>query len=81
MDGETEGIIQVGELPVIRRRERAIFEDHSQALRSGREQAFNETLAFVIERNAEAGPYDDTRPWSEMVTFLTDRIRDNGATT
>lgn len=80
MDDETEGILQVGEIPVIRRRDRFFEPDHSQALRSGREKAFHEALAFVLQRAATTGPYDDTRPWSEMMTFLRDRIRDNGAT-
>jgi hypothetical protein len=80
MDGETEGILQVGEIPVIRRRDRIVFQDHSQAERSGAERAYQETLAHVLEQQAAAGPYDDTRPWSNMIIFLQDRIRTNGAT-
>jgi hypothetical protein len=81
MDGERDGVLQVGEVPVIRRRDRVIFETHSQAWRSGREDAYGEALAYVLERHAAAGPYDDTRSWSEMETFLRDRIKENGATT
>jgi hypothetical protein len=81
MDGETEGILQVGELAIVRRRERIVEADHAQAFRSGRGKAFDEMLAYALDRFRKAGPYDDTRPWTEMVTFLRDRIRDNGATT
>lgn len=80
MDGETEGILRIGEVPVIRRRDRPIPTDHSQAKRSGREAAFGEVLAFAIKRLGAVAPYEDTRPWSEMITFLQDRIRENGAT-
>jgi hypothetical protein len=80
MDGETEGILQVGELPVIRRRERVISGDHSQAFRSGAEKAYGEMLEYANAKLAAVPPYEDTRPWGEMILFLRDRIKDNGAT-
>jgi hypothetical protein len=78
MDDETDGILVVGEVPSIIRRQRINEENHDQAWRSGRESAFGETLAYVEQRFRAAGAYDDTRPWTEMTTFLQDRIRENG---
>jgi hypothetical protein len=80
MDDEREGILQIGELPVVRRRERIVFEDHAQAYRSGREDAFQAALVFVLQQHAATPAYEDTRPWSQMTTFLRDRIMENGAT-
>lgn len=81
MDGETEGILRVGEVPLLRRRDRITFEDHAQAYRSGRESAFGEMLAYVLAAEAQVPAYEDTRPWSNMARFLRDRIRDNGSAT
>jgi hypothetical protein len=82
MDDEREGILQVGELPVIRRRTSVQDVDISQALRSAREGELGAALAFVLERRAAIRPYEDYRPWDEMTLYLQDRIRENanGAT-
>lgn len=80
MDDERQGILRVGEVPVIRRRDRIVFEDHEQARRSGAEKALQESLAFALAGLAATPAYEDTRPWSEMITNLQDRIRENGAT-
>lgn len=82
MDDEREGILQVGELPVIRRRSSVQDVDISQALRSAREKELNAALAFVLEQRAAIGRYDDPRPWDHMTLYLQDRIRENanGAT-
>ncbi len=81
MDGERDGIVQVGEIPVIRRRDRFVEDGHSQAFRSGREAALGDMLEYATGRLASTGRYEDTRPWSEMIIFIRDRIRDNGAST
>lgn len=73
---ETEGILQVGEVPVIVRRDSRSLEDHNQAFRSGADGAYREVLAFVTDRLERAAPYTDTRPLSEMVIFLTDKIQE-----
>ena len=81
MDDETDGILRIGEVPVIRRRDRIVFNDHAQAIRSAREAAFGEVLAYVLKCHAATPKYEDTRPWMNLEIFLRDRIRDNGATT
>lgn len=71
---ETDGILLVGEISVVRRRDSPREENHDQAWRSGRESAFREVQAFVGDRLLHAGPFDDTRPLTELETFLIDRL-------
>lgn len=76
---ETEGILQVGEVSVIVRRDSPREADHSQAFRSGAERAYRDALLYVAERIEKAPPYTDTRALSDMIVFLTDRIQEVAA--
>lgn len=83
MDDERDGVLQVGEIPVVIRRDRSLETDYNQTYRSGRESAFRETLAYVEEQHSRTPAYENTLPWREMRVFLTDRIREcnpNGST-
>jgi hypothetical protein len=73
---ETEGILQVGEVPIIVRRDSRSVEDHTQAFRSGADGAYRKALSYVLERIASAPPYTDTRALTDMVVFLTDNIEE-----
>ena len=66
---------------MIRRRDRFVESEHSQAFRSGREAALRDMLEYANARLHGTAQYEDTRPWSEMIIFIQDRIRDNGAET
>lgn len=80
MDDEKAGILEVGEFPVIRRRDAQTEADHTEAMRSGRRTALQEVLAWTIEEHGRCGPYDDTRPWIRIRLQLADMIRsDDGA--
>lgn len=77
MEQETDGVLQVGEVPVIVRRASPVEADHSEARRGGRDSAFRETLAFIDRAEATAPPYTDTRPWAALRIFLNDQIQAN----
>jgi hypothetical protein len=74
MEGEYDGIMQVGEVPVIIRRDSAVAEDFSQAYRSGGEHAYRDALERTEELLRHAEPYTDTRSLIELKAFLIDRI-------
>ena len=82
MSQETDGIVQVGEVPVIIRRDSPSEVDFSQTERSAREGALKEMLAFVEETERTSPPYTDIRPYAIMRTWVLDRIQEtvNGAT-
>lgn len=73
---EAEGITQVGEVPVVTRRDSPVFADHEQAFRSGQEKALREVASYVSDAHRRAGQYDDTRPWVELRLFLNDKLRE-----
>jgi hypothetical protein len=76
---ETDGIAQVGEVPVVLRRMSEHEADHTEARKSARIEALREVGDFVQMRLDAAGPYDDVRPWVEMRIWIADRIRDAAA--
>jgi len=76
MERETEGILQVGEVPVVIRRDSAVEADHSQAVRSGRQSAFEDALRYVDLAQSSAPPFTDLRPYADLRTFLLDKIRE-----
>jgi hypothetical protein len=75
MAEETGGILQVGEVPVVRRRDPLVEIDHTEALRSGRREAYADAVDFAQGLLAQRGAYDDTRPLQQMLEYLADRIR------
>jgi hypothetical protein len=77
MDQETDGILQVGEVPVIVRRDSPREENHQEAHRSGRESALREMLVFINESEAAAPPFTDLRPYANLRTWVTDKMRAN----
>lgn len=72
---EADGILQVGEVPVVIRRDSSVEENHDQAYRSGAENAYRRTLVYVEDRIRMAGRYDDVRPLQDLVVWLTDSIQ------
>lgn len=59
---------------MVRRRDSPREENHDQAWRSGRESALREVQQYVGDRLKQAGPFDDTRPLTDLETFLLDRL-------
>lgn len=75
---ETTGVLRVGEVPVVIRRDSPVETDHAQAFRSGAEEAYKKTLAYVAAAEANTPPYTDMRPYADLSTFLLDRIQELG---
>jgi hypothetical protein len=73
---ETDGILAVGEVPVVSRRDPLVQQNHDEAFRSGQRKAFTIVLDEVVRSLGQAGPYDDTRTMQAMISFLTDRIKE-----
>lgn len=80
---ESDGIVQVGEVPVVIRRVSVVSEDFTQAQVSARDEALREVDLWVSERIERAPRFTDTRPLTELRTFLADKIREaaSGAST
>lgn len=72
---EYDGILRIGEVPVVIRRDRVVESDHAQAYRSGAVAALTDVAAYVTRCLAAAGPYDDTRSLLDLQMYLADRIR------
>jgi len=75
MGEETDGILRVGEVPVVSRRDVLVELDHKEALRAGRREAYEDAVVFAQGMLAQQGAYDDTRPLQQMIDYLADKIR------
>jgi hypothetical protein len=72
---ERDGILAVGAVTVIRRRDSEVEENYTEALRAGAVRAFQEASLQAQGLLASSPPYSDTRPIEEMITWLADKIR------
>ena len=72
---ETDGVLQVGDIPVVVRRDSPSATDHSQAWRSGAEKAYKDVLTYLDLAEESCPPYTDTRPYAELRAFCNDKIR------
>ena len=72
---ERDGIIAVGAVTVIRRRDSEIEENYSEALRAGAVNVLTEAIQVAEGLVASAGPYDDTTRVGELITWMQDKIR------
>lgn len=72
---EYDGVVAVGDITVIGRRNRIAEENHEVAYQTGRREALAEVLAYAEDRLAAQGVYDDTRPLTELIGHLADMIR------
>lgn len=72
---ERDGIIAVGAVTIIRRRDSEVEENYNEALRAGAVSVLTEAILMVEGLIASAGPYDDTRMGREVVTWMQDKIR------
>lgn len=75
---EYDGIVQVGEVPVVIRRDSPVEADHDQAYRSGAEAAFRQVFQFVDMAERNSPPFTDLRPYANLKTFVSDRITELG---
>lgn len=73
---ERHGVLNVGDVPLVIRRDAFVEIDHSQAVRSAKEAAYREMLVYVKKRYEETPAYEDTRPWIEMRLLLSDKIKE-----
>lgn len=76
---ETDGIVQLGEVPVVVRRESEHAADHTEAVKAARIEALREMEAFVTECEERTPRFEDTRPYRYLRTWIADRIRDAAA--
>jgi hypothetical protein len=72
---EYDGVVAVGEVPVIIRRDSVAEFDHAEAKRAGRGEALAEVAVYVADRIRMAGAYDDVRALEDLQTHLADMIR------
>ena len=75
MAEDTDGILRVGEVPVVRRRDPLVEIDHAEALRSGRIAAYEDAVGFAQGLLSRLGRYEDTRPLQQLIDYLADKIR------
>lgn len=79
MADERDGILTVGEVPVIVRRDSYHEADHTAAVRGGRVSAFTETAEFAKGLLAALPRYENPLLLQQMLTFLGDKIRETQA--
>ena len=72
---ERDGIIAVGAVTVIRRRDSMVEENYNEALRAGAVNVLTEAILVAEGLIASAGPYDDTRKIGELIIWMQDKIR------
>lgn len=77
-NSEYDGIVQVGEVPVVIRRDSPVESEHDQAYRSGAEAAFRQVFQFVDMAERSSPAYTDLRPYANLKTFVSDRITELG---
>lgn len=75
----TEGLTAVGEITSRTMREARQEPDFLNARAAGASFAYMSCLVWVQDRIRAAGPYDDTRSLTEMVVWLSDRIRETNS--
>jgi hypothetical protein len=76
---ETHGIVAVGEVPVVIRRDSRHEADHTAAFRGGRVSALEETTLFVRGLLESLPQYENPLMLQQMLVFLGDKIRETQA--
>lgn len=73
---EMNGVLRLGEVPVVARKNALGAEDHAQAYRSGATDAYQSVADWAAQRMAELPQYEDTGLLAELQGYLADRVRE-----
>lgn len=73
---EQEGVVQLGEVTIISRKDSPSDMDHAEAYRSGARDAYQAVDDWAVTKQELVGPYEDTGTLAELRLFLADIIRE-----